>query len=333
MKVEIRSLLSQNLVQVSGNPSVVIPWKNIFVDLVRKHRIQLVGWPKDLVGPVRNPSEISNHVESLQALRDAARQGTCHFERVSVKDLRVLESKYATEVAAGTTKEKAKRKRCSDLGSRRGPSDKAAAKVPAKKGKQSKETVDSEDESDDEEEEEEAPSKRRRKAPAKKGKKSKETVDSEGESDEEEEEEEDAPSKKRRMRKTSRQYDDDGRGSSPSEQVDGGVGTGDENEGDGVPEQDAEENLGVQPRFAIRLGPSGSVSTVVLGAAVLEGSVAQREREGVQEFDEGGREPEGGELIGRRTVPVVNGGNFDERNIMSGARDRRPRTAGALGWN
>lgn len=326
--MEIRVLLTDSLVKVSGNAALVIPWKNIFENLVRKHRIRLTGWDTNALGAIRNPSEISNHLESLQGLRDAARQGTCCFERISAKELQVLESRHAVEVAAGKTAPKAKRKRRSDLGTNRAVGKEkttAAKKVvksrkriesddddddvepPRKRGK-SKRASDDSDEDDEEEEEED---------------------DERDERDEDEEEEEDEVPHKKRIRSLGtrgRGSDEDGGEGSARDSVESGEGF------EATPRSPSQQANGgdiqaPRERLGLRLGPGGlSIRPVVLGEAAQAAE------------NNGGRgvETERGSGLdgppGIMPTGIVNAGSFDESNIVEGRRERRPRIQGPHGW-
>jgi hypothetical protein len=67
-------------------------------EIVLKRGVKLVGWTYDNIA---NPSTLSSAVQPLRNLRDAIKQGQCHFVRLSPQEVNKLKAAYQEKVRQG----------------------------------------------------------------------------------------------------------------------------------------------------------------------------------------------------------------------------------------
>lgn len=104
------------LVEITGQPNVVMQYVNYERDIVLRFGIELIGWTHPTW---INPSELSTSLPPLQALLDAIKSGTCKFVRLTHGDRKVREAEYYKKVEAGEID--IGRKKRKDAGKKRGP--------------------------------------------------------------------------------------------------------------------------------------------------------------------------------------------------------------------
>ena len=80
--------------------------------IIQKYRVKLVGWPDDI--KFTNPASLTS-VEELRKLRQALRTHSCHWVKLSERDLRQHEESIAQRESAGGSVGR-KRKQRSDKG-------------------------------------------------------------------------------------------------------------------------------------------------------------------------------------------------------------------------
>jgi hypothetical protein len=137
MKREIRDLISEKLIAITGNSKAVMQYANFQEGIVHRYGVDVVGWTHD---KFENPSNLSNSLPPLRTLLDAIRDGTCKFIKLSSSEKKAREAQYQADITSGKITAK-KRKIRSDAGVKR------------KKSKKGKDR-DEEDDNDDDEEEE-----------------------------------------------------------------------------------------------------------------------------------------------------------------------------------
>ncbi len=77
------------------------------------HRVTIVGWTADRFC---NPSDLSNNITELTKLRDALKNGSCKFVKLTDEQYNQVKKKYDEQVAAGVFADRKKRK---DIGTKR----------------------------------------------------------------------------------------------------------------------------------------------------------------------------------------------------------------------
>ena len=67
-------------------------------EIVLKRGVKLVGWTYD---NIVNPSTLSSAIQPLRNLRDAIKQGQCHFRRLSPQEVNNFKATYEDKVRQG----------------------------------------------------------------------------------------------------------------------------------------------------------------------------------------------------------------------------------------
>ena len=126
---------------VVAKKKIRINFANFEVAIKEKYSIDLLGWPEGV--PFQSPTAITS-VEHLQTLRDALKEGACHWAYMTRQQHVQYQDQLAQWWNAGEVVGKA-RKRCSDMGRK-------WCHTESSKGKTSKSTalIDSSDEESDE---------------------------------------------------------------------------------------------------------------------------------------------------------------------------------------
>ena len=128
------------VVEITGQPNIVMQYVNYERDIVLRHGIELRGWTHPVWA---NPSELSTSLPPLQGLLDAIKTGNCKFVRLTREERTLREVAYNEKVALGEIH--VGRKKRKDAGTKRGAGS---------SGKRVRGYVQEEEEDDDEEEEE-----------------------------------------------------------------------------------------------------------------------------------------------------------------------------------
>ncbi|KAH7918001.1 hypothetical protein BV22DRAFT_1025317, partial [Leucogyrophana mollusca] len=95
---------------------VSMNYDNYETKIMQNLKVKLVGWPSDV--PFTSPSKI-NTVTEVRKLRDALKDGTCHWVAMSAADIEEHAKSLATRLAEGVTVGKARAPRA-DRGKPRG---------------------------------------------------------------------------------------------------------------------------------------------------------------------------------------------------------------------
>lgn len=100
-------------------------WKDYQDTIVKKHGVQLIGWPDSFPFDIKKLRE-----EEPRRLNDALDGGSCRWERVSIEE---TEARLVTEAASGDVNARP-RKRRSDMGKKRKAVDDLHAAMKRRKG-------------------------------------------------------------------------------------------------------------------------------------------------------------------------------------------------------
>lgn len=140
MKREIRDLLSEKLIAITGNSKAVMQYANFQEGIVHRYGVDIVGWTHD---KFENPSNLSNSLPPLRTLLDAIRDGTCKYIKLSSSEQKAREVQYQADIKSGKIAIK-KRKTRSDAGVKRKKSN-----TKSRKGKDKAQDSDDDDDDDD----------------------------------------------------------------------------------------------------------------------------------------------------------------------------------------
>ncbi|KAJ6568720.1 hypothetical protein B0H19DRAFT_1065529 [Mycena capillaripes] len=99
LKREIRDLLRQNLVGITGDENAEMEYVRYEEKIVHSRGVKLVGWTAP---HFVNPSELSTSLPPLQELHHAIKTGTCCFVKLTPQERQERIENYNEEIAAGT---------------------------------------------------------------------------------------------------------------------------------------------------------------------------------------------------------------------------------------
>ncbi|KAF7341569.1 hypothetical protein MSAN_02053800 [Mycena sanguinolenta] len=119
LKNEIRDRLLDLLVAITGNPNIRMDYIYFEECIVLKYGIDIVGWT---CARFVNPSDLSSSLTVLTTLRDAIRDGTCKFVKLTAAERKARREKWNADVVAGTVIPRSRATR-SDAGVKRKASE------------------------------------------------------------------------------------------------------------------------------------------------------------------------------------------------------------------
>ncbi|KAH7903694.1 hypothetical protein BJ138DRAFT_1020229 [Hygrophoropsis aurantiaca] len=120
MRKEVTKLISSGLNYAAGK-DIKMNYLNYEKGIVESYSVQLVGWPNDV--PFTNPSNIGT-IGEMRKLREDLKSGTCHWKKLTQRELNAFRTELKTRRAAGENIGVARQKR-SDAGISRGSKRKA----------------------------------------------------------------------------------------------------------------------------------------------------------------------------------------------------------------
>ncbi|KAJ7757676.1 hypothetical protein B0H14DRAFT_3598809 [Mycena olivaceomarginata] len=115
LKSEIRDGVHSGLVTITGRPTIRMDYIYYKESIVLKYGIELIGWPLE---HFVNPSDLSSSLPILTQVRDALKNGTCKWVKLSPADRKARKAAWDADVAAGKVVERA-RAPCCDTGQKR----------------------------------------------------------------------------------------------------------------------------------------------------------------------------------------------------------------------
>ncbi|KAJ6600156.1 hypothetical protein B0H10DRAFT_2322439 [Mycena sp. CBHHK59/15] len=118
VKAEIRDMVLSGLVEVSKK-QLKMEYVHYREDIVVKHGLELIRWTAD---KFVSPSELSSSLHVLGKLRDALKEGTCKWVKLSPAEHQARKDAWKADVADGKVVPKARNPR-SDIGTKRKRSD------------------------------------------------------------------------------------------------------------------------------------------------------------------------------------------------------------------
>ncbi|KAH7904945.1 hypothetical protein BJ138DRAFT_1234068 [Hygrophoropsis aurantiaca] len=83
---------------IGKNKGISMNYENYEKNIMQKYRVQLIGWPTDI--PFVSPSKI-NTITEARKLRDALKDGTCHWAPMSAKEVEAHTKSIETRLAEG----------------------------------------------------------------------------------------------------------------------------------------------------------------------------------------------------------------------------------------
>ncbi|KAH9918798.1 uncharacterized protein B0H18DRAFT_1122874 [Fomitopsis serialis] len=100
LKTDIRDMVHTALVNITGNPKIIMNYKSFEHEIVIKYGIDIEGWTP---GKDRfiNPSDLSDSLPLLRTLHEALESGTCKFIRLSAEQVSARRKAYDARVNAG----------------------------------------------------------------------------------------------------------------------------------------------------------------------------------------------------------------------------------------
>ncbi|KAF7292671.1 hypothetical protein MIND_01165300 [Mycena indigotica] len=112
LKAEIRILIKEKLVAITGNPDAEIAYRWFEEDVVQRYDIVIDGWCGI---PFDNPSAASTSLAKLRETVDGLRSGTIVFRKLTLAEAAERRKKWEADVAAGLVSAKSQKER-SDKG-------------------------------------------------------------------------------------------------------------------------------------------------------------------------------------------------------------------------
>ncbi|KAI0644811.1 hypothetical protein C8Q79DRAFT_1010962 [Trametes meyenii] len=114
LKAEIRSMIAQGLVEITGDEFAAMSYVHYTRDIQLKYGITVEGWSHY---QWCNPSDLSNAFAPLKQLHDDLKSGKCKFTRLTDEQKGIIEKEYETKRQNG---ELPTCKRRSDAGQKKG---------------------------------------------------------------------------------------------------------------------------------------------------------------------------------------------------------------------
>jgi hypothetical protein len=109
------SSYSTSLVAITENPKVIMNYIHFHEQIRLKYHIDLVGWP---LPDFKNPSNLSSALGPLRTLRDAIKNKTCYFVKLTQAEVTALDVQFKADVKAGKVDPLIRKRRC-DFGTKR----------------------------------------------------------------------------------------------------------------------------------------------------------------------------------------------------------------------
>ncbi|KIY53652.1 hypothetical protein FISHEDRAFT_30119, partial [Fistulina hepatica ATCC 64428] len=104
---EIVQHINTALTETTGKPDVRMEYVHYHSRIVQGLSVVLEGWPLD---KLEQPSRLRNSLPLLRKVRDALKEGTCHFRKINKGEKDRLYHEWKEKVANGELVEPAARK-------------------------------------------------------------------------------------------------------------------------------------------------------------------------------------------------------------------------------
>ncbi|CDO74658.1 hypothetical protein BN946_scf184832.g2 [Trametes cinnabarina] len=97
LKSEIRALIAEALVSITGDQDAVMSYAQYNRDIRLKYGVDLKGWTHH---KWTSPSHLGNNIGDLTVLRDALKGGKCYFVRLTADEKQRIQDEYDQEQSA-----------------------------------------------------------------------------------------------------------------------------------------------------------------------------------------------------------------------------------------